>query len=189
MKSLTALFCLSLAFTCATSLYGDVTVSVIANAGTGKFQLPDSDGDLPGGSTYAFGVLDQVGFENLANYSVASLLSVFDVYGSFTFNSAGEVAALGQPLSGGTQGDPLSALIYTPGGGEVGLFSSTNGLWDYPADSGAATLSNTLIDIAFVGELSTLTLVSAVPEPETYGAILGLLACGLVVYRRRRESV
>lgn len=172
------------------ALSADVTISVIANAGTGKFQLPDGGGDLPEGSTYLYGVLDTVQLATLdlspgsADLRLSQLLPLFVPYGSFTFNASGEVAVIGAPLTGGSTGDQLSAFIYTPGGAELGIFSSTNSLWDYPADPGGATLSNVLIDIAYLGDLGSRSLVSAVPEPQTYALFLGSGILGFLIWRR-----
>lgn len=82
------------------------------------------------------------------------------------------------------------------GSAEQVLF--TNNTWLFPASSNILPTNWDLSDsgtFAVVGTLGTplvsadpyisTVAVSAVPEPATYAAVLGLLAVGLVAYRRR----
>ncbi|MBX3737113.1 MAG: PEP-CTERM sorting domain-containing protein [Candidatus Didemnitutus sp.] len=73
----------------------------------------------------------------------------------------------------------------------------TNNTWLFPASSSPDPTIWTVDDVgttAVVGTLNpsgsniyiqTAAITSAVPEPATYAAVLGLLAVGLVAYRRR----
>jgi hypothetical protein len=178
-------------------IFADVTISVAAVSATGKFQLPGG-GDLPAGSVYEYGVLNTVGLSGLNTVTpgvleLQDLKSVFTTYGTFSFNASGEVAALGQPLSGGNTGDQLSALVYLADASAAGIFSSSNGLWDYPANPGGATLSNALIDVAYFGTLANLSLKSLyvattpIPEPATT-ALLVIGSLGAWTAFRRRRS-
>ena len=175
------------------SVQGAVTISVIANEDTGRFLLPDG-GTITPGATYDYGLLDLDSFNALTPADQRSYptltdpdFGAFDVLGTFAFDANGAVQVAGAPLSGGTTGQVLHALIHDSTAGAIGLFTSSHALWQYPADPGSATLSNSLPMITLLGE-GPLRLTS-IPEPSGLTGLAGLLLLAVVGLRRRHPDL
>jgi hypothetical protein len=69
---------------------------------------------------------------------------------------------------------------------QVGVVTTSYRLTGLAAQVVGFNTANTTWDTALVGQLGSLTL-APVPEPSTYAAMVGLLALGLVMVRRRRK--
>jgi len=160
------------------------TVNIVANAGAGKFQLA-AGGDVTDGSSYEFGHFNSAGYTGDNSYSALSTLFTF--VGTGITSSNGEFQASGIPISGGTPGQPLYALVYDSANGQIGIFSSDNSLWNYPAGTGFATMSNSAGTITEFITSNTALNLTAIPEPSTYAAIFGTLALAGVIYHRRKK--
>lgn len=169
-----------------------VTINVVATNASGRY-LTSSGANLASGSIFNYGVLNVTGFNALTpteQKDYAHLLSsVFTSYGTFAFNSTGELSVAGQPLSGGTAGDLLTALVYDSVNQSIGLFRSTNALWTYPTEPGFATLSSPLINTVYLGTIvpgSPQTYkLEAIPEPSLAALLAGLGALAFLAARRR----
>lgn len=87
----------------------------------------------------------------------------------------------------GSNGMERGTYLWNP---TTGAFSATttvntNGEWGFSNDVPATiSISGSTMDI----EGTTLTQVSAVPEPSTYAALAGVAALGLAIWRRRRTQ-
>lgn len=187
------IFLLTSFFVATTAIQAATSINLIFNSGSGTFVMPDGSSLLPDNSTVEYGVFDATAFSGLAasQYDYTNIANIFSSYGSVNI-TGGEVAVTGLNLTGGSTGDQLSVFVYTPDFSSIAVFSSSNSLWDYPADPGAASLSTPTVNDALLGQINvgspnTLQLIAAVPEPSTYAMMLGALALGFVAYRRRRS--
>ena len=171
--------------------FGAVTVSLIFNENSGYFVKPDGVTNLNATGVLSYGVLDVDAFELLTTEQqnqMSEVSALFTSYNSRNFDSSGYLTILDIDESGGTQGDQLS--VFVSQGSDFGVFSSTNTLWDYPADNAAATLTSALIDVSYVGSRltgtpNTFQLVTSVPEPSKYALVFSAI---ILIYARRRRA-
>ena len=193
--------------------YFGPTYNIIVLEETGQFQLPGG-GNLSNASTYSFGKFDLDSYQGESDYG--SITRYFQFFADPHPITQGNLTLLGEPLTGGQALDQIHALIYDPLNDAIGIFSSTNILWEIPYNFGMVTLSNVLIDEAVLGDADTLTLVeagmqgfdeiqlqpvantlfsvadvggvSAIPEPSEVGLWLGLFTVGLIYFKRRQSA-
>lgn len=160
------------------------TVNIVANAGAGKFQLPGG-GDVANGSSYEVGRFNSAGYTGQNDY--ASISGLFTFFGPSITSTGGEFFASGQSLSGGSNPEPLYALVYDSTNDAIGIFSSSSNLWNYPSGTNFATMSNGVSEGVdeFITGNTTLSL-TAIPEPSTYALIFGGLAIAGVIWKRRK---
>ena len=128
--------------------------------------------------------------------SISYLDSQFTQYGSSTIGNG--YAGLAGYMDASTTNAPVSAKLYywvfnaptTVAATQIGIFSNTGTLWTTPANAPDTVFTD--LSTANLANFGTLTpsfaMTSAVPEPSTYAAILGLATLGFVGYRRYRRS-
>ena len=171
---------------------GAVTISVIANSGSGLYQ--DSlGGSLADGSLLRYGFFDETSFDGLsssAQQDYTQVNALFTEVGTASASS-GAILSLNNSFTGLSAGDKLYTWVFNTADAasatEWGVFSSSNTLWDVPADLGTATLSTSTVDNVVIGGISGANFtLTAVPEPSTYAMLSGLCVLGFAALRRRR---
>ena len=169
-----------------------VTVSIIANTGSGLYQ--DKLGsNLSDGSLLKYGFFDESSYSSLGAAAQSNFASVDALFTQVeeVFASDGEYLSLSNSFSGLTQGNKFYTWVFNAADGasatEWGIFSSSNSLWSVPADIGVATLTTSVIDNLVVGGTSGSNYtLAAVPEPSAYAVLAGVLSLGYATVRRRR---
>lgn len=189
-RLLTFIFAL---ITCSLT-FADVTVLVQAHAGTGLFLEEDTSGILDGSLLLA-GFLD-IGSYNALSASDQKTFSaidpLFDDVAQYTFSGGSIFSNVEVAANLGTLNDQMYVWVFNNSSGivatEMGIFTSTSWLW--PNDLTTANLASSLIGapgvILGAQSGSDYTLIAAVPEPAEFAMLIGVLALGVVLWRRRK---
>jgi len=192
MKKSILLFFFSLCLG-AVSSFGAVTVQIIANASTGQVQ--DSTGTaLPDGSLMRVGFFDVTGLQNLTPSQLLDASLVEPLFTEFkTFTSAsGDFLQFDNTLDATNVGDQVYLWVFNSSlaatATEYGIFSSST--WNSPADTGSLNMVSSAINETIAGSTDgsspTNYLLTPVPEPAHYAALLGLVGLAVAMWRRRR---
>lgn len=188
------------------NLTADVSISFFANDTTGKYVDPNGSA-LNEGSLALVGRLDLDSYNALSaaqKLSFSEVSSTFSVISTdkdpFTASASGEYninTGTVTNANGATSGDQLYSWVFDSSSGSTatawGIFTSTNSLWQYPNDPGAAVVSisngpmSSIFGSIESGSPDSFKL-QAIPEPSAYATILGLLGLGYAVFCRRRRS-
>lgn len=208
------LFISTAALVCATFSTAQVTLQDFSNTVQPGFtffygSFSNTGVPLPPTGVPAAGMIQDTGFYSFTGATTTnSDTSLLEIYFSSPLNltGLGFLALTAEALA--TNAAPsLRIFLYDTGGGSASAnFSATNfptggfttaiqalsilGPFNPAAVEAMVITGDTFGGTArFNFSFDNLAAVSAIPEPSTYAAIFGLLALGLVAYRRRRASV
>ena len=179
----------------ATTAQAAITLTVVANAGSGLYTAADGSSLTTGFMRY--GTLDLAAFNALAdNTDYAAVDALFTELGTVNATPTGDFISIGNSfdianISGINAGDQLYSWVFNSTSAstatEYGIFSSTIPTWDVAPDLGTTTLSSATMNNTLVGTGFALASVGGVvPEPSTYALFAGALALAFVAIRRRK---